>query len=206
MLARDTPSARKGSPAHLILGGVLALFVTFIALLAVAAVTRRSAPEFTPAHSRAPTVIDGIVHDTVTLDARDERAWQFFDFDTGAALVPPDTAGWDIGVRRFHVITAGRAADMGPRDFATVPLSGVTGLHATTSGREPINPALDRWYVYNFLSHLLEPKDHVYLIETREGRYAKLAFVSYYCPRLSAGCVTFRYAFQPEAGVGPIER
>ncbi|MGH7674740.1 MAG: HmuY family protein, partial [Gemmatimonadales bacterium] len=60
---------------------------------------------------------------------------------------------------------------------------------------DSLNPVLARWYRYSMVSHLLEPKHRTYVVRTREGRYAKLQFVSYYCPGPTAGCVTFRYAF-----------
>jgi hypothetical protein len=42
-------------------------------------------------------------------------------------------------------------------------------------------------------SHLLEPKGHVYLARTSDGHRVKLQVLSYYCPRLEAGCMTLRY-------------
>jgi len=33
------------------------------------------------------------------------------------------------------------------------------------------------------------------VVRTSEGRFAKLQLISYYCPGLRAGCLTFRYGF-----------
>jgi hypothetical protein len=45
------------------------------------------------------------------------------------------------------------------------------------------------------VSHLLQSKRHTYVARTPEGRFAKLAILSYYCPGLSAGCFTLRYSY-----------
>ena len=59
---------------------------------------------------------------------------------------------------------------------------------------QPENAAIKHWYHYNLLTHLLEPNGHVFVVSTPAGALWKLAVVSYYCPRLQAGCLTFRYA------------
>lgn len=52
---------------------------------------------------------------------------------------------------------------------------------------DALNPATADWYHYNFLSHLLESRDHLYVTRTAENQYAKFAILSYYCPGLSGG-------------------
>jgi hypothetical protein len=63
-------------------------------------------------------------------------------------------------------------------------------------GRDTVNAAIDRWYRYSIFSHLLEPAPASYVIRTRDGHFAKIQFLSYYCPGPAAGCVTFRYVYQ----------
>ena len=63
------------------------------------------------------------------------------------------------------------------------------------------NDALRRWYRYGFFSHLLTPAGNVYAIRTADLRYAKLEILSYYCPGPVAGCLTFRYVYQPDGTV-----
>lgn len=53
---------------------------------------------------------------------------------------------------------------------------------------------LGKWYRYSLLTHLLEPKSRVYVVEPVGGRAFKLEIVSYYCPGLTAGCMTLKYA------------
>ncbi len=60
---------------------------------------------------------------------------------------------------------------------------------------DTVSTATKRWYRYNVLSLLLEPRGHVYVVRTSERRYAKFEILSYYCPGLVAGCMTIRYSY-----------
>ncbi|OGU10107.1 MAG: hypothetical protein A2W29_05995 [Gemmatimonadetes bacterium RBG_16_66_8] len=68
---------------------------------------------------------------------------------------------------------------------------------ATVAGRDTANAAIARWYRYSFITHLLSPGDRVYVVRTVSGRFAKIQFLGYYCPGTAPGCVTVRYAYQP---------
>lgn len=137
-----------------------------------------------------------LVIDTVTLNAGDERTWRFFSLASGVALDVPDTAGWDLAFRRFRVMTSGDAIDLGPVGFDAVAEAPPDGYLATHFGADTANPALKRWYRYSFFSHVLEPNGHTYAVRTRDGHYAKVEFLGYYCPGTLPGCVTVRYAYQ----------
>jgi hypothetical protein len=177
--------------ARLVLAG-FALFVGAMGYMVASSLVRRTVPTFapTPAAALAPGARDA----SITLDATDGRAWRFFDFDRGAPLAPPDTAGWDLAVRRYTIIAAGGIADLGP-----APLAGAraprAGYVANVVGSDTTNPAIRRWYRYGMLTHLLEPKGHVYAVRTRDGTHALLEVVSYYCPGVRAGCLTLRYVY-----------
>ncbi len=181
-------------PAALIIGAVLFLLV--IAFLVAASLAPRATAEF----ARVPVVPraapDSLVIDTVTIDAGDEHAWRFFHLATRAVRREPDSAGWDLAFRRFHVVSSGGAADLGDVAFDAVREAPEEGYLATVFGRDTVNAALERWYTYSFLSHVLSPNGHVIALRTRDGRYAKLQFLSYYCTGSSPGCVTIRYAYQ----------
>lgn len=105
---------------------------------------------------------------TVTLDARDAERWVHFDLDRGEVV--SRTGPWELAFRRHEV----RAADGGP-------------------GTE-----IERWYRYDFLSHLLTPEERRYRVPLGEGGVAELRFLSYYCPGPEAGCPTFRYTRSEE--------
>jgi hypothetical protein len=85
------------------------------------------------------------------------------------------------------------SARMGFEEVIEAPID---GWHATVAASDSTNPAIERWYDYGFLSHLLTPRPRVYAVRTADGRYAKLKILSYYCPGASPGCMTFRYVFQ----------
>ena len=183
--------------AQLLLLTGLGLFTVFIGYLLVSIVSPSTAITYEPSpiHPSA-AVVDTLVSDTVTIDAFDPTSWVFFDFDRNSIVVPPDTGGWDLAVRRFTVIVSGAVADLGPISFEDVDQAPSTAFVETTFGSDTVNTAIDRWYTYSMWSHLLEPNDHVYVVRTRETHFAKLEFLSYYCPGAIAGCVTFRYVYQ----------
>ncbi len=152
-------------------------------------------PQHVPTYAlrpRSPRIGATPVLDTFTIDARDPARWQFFAFAAGP-LVPPDTADWDMAVRRFHVIVAGETARLDSVSFEALRTPPVAGYVATTFDRDTVNQAIARWYRYSMFSHLLRPKQQIYVIRSRGGRYTKLEFLGYYCPGAEPGCVTIRY-------------
>lgn len=181
-------------------GGV---FVVLIAVVFASSLTRPRMPSFMPGELTARPAGTGFATDTVTLDARDETRWVFFDFDRGITVDPDVDPSWDLAVRRFHLIVNGGEGFAGAGGAVSIPVgwTEVTEApasgYATTRGRlgaEPSNPALERWYRYSFFAHTLEPRSEVYVLRTAEGGYAKLRLLSYYCPEATPGCVTFEYA------------
>ncbi len=173
---------------------VFALFLLIVAYLITASFVRRTLPTFAPSPMGA-RILEGDTArgDTVTIDARNPTVWRFFDFDRAAVQEPPDTTGWDLAFRRFHIMTSGRIAIAETVRFDALvhPPSGEYMENRVAS--DTTNPAVADWYDYNFLSHLLEPKARVYVVRTREGRFAKFEILSYYCPGLAAGCFTIRF-------------
>jgi hypothetical protein len=192
------PSAEHGvTTASVVLISAFVAFAAVIAYLVVSSLLPRDAPVFEPTPVDPSARASDTVGDTVTIDGRDTQAWRFFDFDRRSPVLPPDTAGWDLAFRRFTVVAAGGALDLGEVDFASVTDVPSQGYIQTTFAHDTVNAALDHWYSYSMLSHLLQPNGHVYAIRTREARYAKIEFLSYYCPGVVAGCPTFRYVYQP---------
>jgi hypothetical protein len=149
-----------------------------------------------------PLVSPGTV-DTVTVDAGSDRAWRFFDVERGLVADPPDTAGWDLALRRFHVIPYREIANLGPVAFDSVTAPPSTGYVGNTYRSDTTNAATAKWYSYSYTSHLLVPKPNVYVLKTREGGYAKLQLAGYYCPGTTPGCVTFRYSLLPRTPERP---
>lgn len=172
---------------------VAALFTVAMVWLVAASLVPLAVPTFAPDTAHVP---GGSVVDTVTIDARDPQRWRFLSFTRGP-LVPPDSAGWDLAVRRFRVLSSGDAVRIDTIMFDQLRDIPRTGYQATVFGRDTVNPVIARWYRYDWLSHLLRPKPAVYVIRTRTGQVVKLAFLSYYCPGPEPGCVTVRFAALP---------
>ena len=137
-----------------------------------------------------------IVGDTLTIDATDGDHWRYVSLSRGQVLTPPDTGGWQIAVQRYRMITppSGAIADLGRVAFEQ-PISArpASFVSTTFAKQQPANAAIDHWYRYNLLTHLLEPNGHLFAVRSASAAW-KLAVVSYYCPKLVAGCLTIRYA------------
>lgn len=172
---------------------VALLFVVALAWLVATSFAPRSVPTFTPGTPHR-SLGEGV--DTITIDARDAERWRYLSFARGP-LDPPDSAGWDLAVRRFRVVPSGEAARVDSLTFDELHVAPAGGYRASAFGRDTMNPAIARWYRYDWLSHLLRPKAEVYVVRTRTGQAVKLAFLSYYCPGPEPGCVTLRFARLP---------
>lgn len=172
---------------------VAVLFTAVLGFVVVSALVPHRVPTFalpTTPHPHVPA----LTVDTVTIAAGDPDRWQFFSFPRGP-LAPPDTAGWDLAVRRFHIIVAGGGAAirLDTVSFDALAAAPAEGYVATSFTGDTTNPAFTRWYRYSMFSHLLTPAAAVYVVQGRDGRYAKIEILSYYCPGPEPGCLTFRY-------------
>lgn len=188
------------SRATIVLTAGFVLFAAVMVYLVVASLGVRSAAEFQPTEpglanrARDNTLrLPGTI-DTLTIDARDERAWRFVSLHHGAVLAFPDTVGWDLAVRRHHIIASGAIADLGDVAFETITKATNTGYVTSVMGRDSSNAAAHHWYRYGMLSHLLEPNGHVFAVRTTSGRHYKFEVLSYYCRGLEGGCLTIRLA------------
>jgi hypothetical protein len=189
-------SRRRGLVAPIPLLLLFGAFLAAIVYLIAASFVRRTAPVYPPSPvSRVRSPNWERVGDTLTVEASDGDRWQYVSLGQGRVLSLPDTAGWDIAIQRYRVITPplGAIADLGPATFGNARLTSATRFVATTGDEHPENLAIEHWYRYNFLTHLLEPNGHVFAIRAPAGALWKLAVVSYYCPKLEAGCLTVRY-------------
>ncbi len=187
-----TEMSRSGGSTVVIAGFVV--FLIAVGYLVASSVAKKTVLVFEPTpagHSRPER--GNALFDTVTIDAGDARAWRFFDVDRGSVMTPPDTSGWDLAFRRFHIRAAGAVADGGQVAFARLADVPPQNFQSGWDTRDSSNTAIRRWYKYSMLTHLLEPNGHMYVVRTQEGQRAKLEILSYYCQRLTPGCVTFRY-------------
>ena len=189
------------------LGAAGGVFVLAVAYLVASSLVRPSPPTRLPSSPSPAGVGDSLVEDrVVTLDTRDREEWRRFDFSRGAPVAGARRSEWDLAARRYRLIVnggdqfAGRAGvvSLGAVPFDSVrrvPAEGYRGTRRDQGG-DPEHPVLDGWYRYDFFSHLLLSRGRVFAVRTADGRYAKVAVVSYYCPGPEPGCLTIRYTYQ----------
>lgn len=139
-----------------------------------------------------------------TVDATSPEQWRYFSFRLGSVLENAGPTDWDLAFRRYQIIAnggprfagAGGVVDLGAVVFDDVKSVPDAGYQVTEGDAEPRNPALAGWYSYSYFSHVLAPRRRVWAVRLADGRYAKVEFVSYYCPNTQPGCLTFRYVYQ----------
>ena len=184
-----SPSVRRGASTPIPLLAGFGLFLVAIVYLVAASFSRRTAPVFSPSPlERVRSAGWERIGDTLTIDATDGERWQYVSFTLGRVLTAPDTSGWELAVQRYRLKAPGGIADLGKAPFAAAAprVDAPSNLEARSSN-------LDHWYRYNLLTHLLEPSGHVYVVRAGDKLW-KLSIVSYYCPGLTAGCLTITYA------------
>lgn len=141
-----------------------------------------------------------------TIDASDEAEWVYLDVDTGAEA-SPDDASWDLGFRRFDIIVNGgingdggievafvEAADF--ESITAVPADATWSSDAADGEDENEDPDLvfGDWYDYDFTTHVLTPKDRVYLVRSSDGAVFKWQFADYYSMAGTSGFPKFYWA------------
>lgn len=142
------------------------------------------------------------------IDASSSEEWVYFDFSNGSVVEIPDRSSlyWDIGFKRISIISNG--GETNPEGMGGImelknirfesvieaPESGYT-VDTMISPMDAENPAIKEWYEYSYWTHILKPKNSVYVIRTADGRYAKMQILKYYCGRLP-GCYTIKYVYQ----------
>jgi hypothetical protein len=148
---------------------------------------------------------------TYTVDARSRDIWMYFDFSR-RSVVPvqnPKTDDWDLAFQRYIIRTnggdtnpsgQGAVVRLDARDLAAVlqvPEDATFMPDVRTKRRlSSLNPALAKWYKYDYMSNVLIPKPVVYIVRTQDGKYAKMRILSYYCKEGISGCLTFEYVYQ----------
>ena len=170
------------------------IFVLILGYIVVASLTRRETPTFAPRAPREGGLNASAAADTATIDTTDPEQWRFVDLDQGRLLTSPDTAGWDVALRRYYIRASGAITDTDSGQLAlTGAIPDLPQGPGEPSGILGVESTVRRWYHYSMWSHLLEPNDHVYVLRTSEGHITRLQVLSYYCPGLQAGCLTIRY-------------
>ncbi len=142
---------------------------------------------------------------TVTVDARDDSAWAFFDFSQGQVIdTSMDAPDWQLAFQRTTLLTnsgitntsgPSGAVNLGEVDFdgAQLPGGAVFIVDELDDAGDAGNAAISDWYNYQFINHVIEAKRNVYAVRADDSSVALVRFDSYYCDDGSPGCVTFVY-------------
>jgi hypothetical protein len=183
----------------------IAAMVALAGTLVTLSVRRPTVPTYAPTPPGPREAGPGLVGPVLyTVDATSPAEWRYFSFRLGSVIDHPGPREWDLGFRRYQIIAnggprfSGQAGvlDLGQVAFADVAFAPEAGYQVTEGDAEPRHPALAGWYGYSYFSHVLTPRPRVWAVRATDGRYAKVEFVSYYCPSLEPGCLTFRYVYQ----------
>ena len=196
------PTSWRARPVALL---AVAAIVIVAATLVVLSLRQSTVPMYEPTSPSPRDTGRSLVGPVLyTVDATGPEHWRHFSFRLGSVIDNAGPMEWDLAFRRYQVIANGGSrfaggggiVDLGEVAFAHVTSVPDVGYLGTEGNTDPRNPAIAGWYRYGFFSHVLSPKPRVWAVRTADGRYAKIEFVSYYCSRAQAGCVTFRYVYQ----------
>ena len=157
--------------------------------------------------------------------AGDSTDWVYFSFATGAEVQGVTEANrmtrsdWDIAFNRFNMRTnsgrsgsgKGGAVETNKTSFADVneaPADGyVTDVETTIRGysngamrelKSTGNVALGKAIRFSGPPPTYTLNDHVFVVRTADGKYAKVIFESFHNSQKKSGYITFRYAYQPD--------
>lgn len=195
----------------------VAVPVAAVAALATVVIWGQLQPKpagFAPTEEAAVAAVPDSSAVQFTVDARDKKQWVFFDFDSGTVVDSDFTAlDWDLAFRRTKLLTnsgetnargPGGVVNLGAIDFelADPPVAAQFAVDALIGedGDQLRNPAIEKWYRYNFIKHVIVARADVYLVRMGGDLDAIVRFDSYYCEDESPGCVTFTYRLVPSTG------
>lgn len=143
---------------------------------------------------------------SVTVDASDNEAWVYVDLRNLRAVdpvVPEDDRSWDLAFRRTGLRLNGGASGRGGAEVVRldgVPLEEVTEVpdagwtsDALDDEGAPVY-ALGDWYVYDFVTHRIEPADASWVLRAVDGTHYALRFTGYYDAQGASGHVGFTMA------------
>lgn len=164
---------------------------------------------------------------TVTLSRKTDYGndWIYYSFKEGKEVTVEESKHttdltWDVAFNRYNVRTnsgesgsgKGGALDTKKTDITlieTVPsgtftedekgeiTASFTGEGITTV-ESTLNKLLGEAIVFAGPPPTYTPNDHVYIVKTADGKYAKFTIESFYNDEGVSGFLTFKYAYQPD--------
>ena len=161
---------------------------------------------------------------TFEVNSTGSTTWKYFSFSSNDTVTVTDAANssaWDLAFQRYRIKTNGGKSGSGSGSAANSYQKGQTGFDAliivsdtATFAKDDsisiaiqqgyayyvVNPVLYTWFTLEFATEgtQIVPDDHIYIIKTATGKYAKIWFKSYYSPENISGYVSFQYKYQPD--------
>ena len=174
---------------------------------------------------------EALAEHRVTLSRKTEYGndWIYFSLSQGKELTGINEENresnktWDLAFNRYNVRTnsglsgkgKGGAADTGKTkmsEVTTVPdltfevdeMGKITSKF-TGSGVEeidsPLNKKLSKAIDFQGPPPTYTPNNHVYIVRTADGKYAKIKIENFYNDEGKSGFVTFTYVYQPDGSI-----
>lgn len=153
---------------------------------------------------------------TSSVDATSEQAFVYFDLDTQKEVTPSDPATdttWDLAFQSTTILSNSgvsgkgnlRVARLTERSFESVTEAPASGYKTDAADGDDSNSIVDSaflvdgaWYSYNMGTHKVTPNDKVvYVVQSTEGKFYKLAFTGYYDAAGTSRFPTFTWAELP---------
>ncbi len=161
---------------------------------------------------------DAFTHDekdevsTTTVNATCEEEWVYLNLSDKTSVSPnnpEDSQEWDLAFQRFKIKSNGGISGTGNVQVAVVTNTDFNELEeAPSSGyltdaedsddedEDPDYPFLapNAWYSYDEDTHILTPKDQIYVVQSISGDYFKIQLVEYYDDAGTSGYPQFNWA------------
>lgn len=150
-----------------------------------------------PTADRAPEPPppSGATEGSATIDATDYEIWHPVDLDDAFAPSTADSPDWDLQIRRYQILVNGGVS--GPAEVAAAFVEGATlqsvdvppddaflADQEDSPDDDDVDPelAMADWYDYDPATHILTPREGVWVVRTTEDAHIGLRIDSYYDP------------------------
>jgi hypothetical protein len=168
---------------------------------------------------------ENLLTKTVVIESTSYTDWVYFSFeqeDVVSITDPKTSLDWDLAFLRNHMRTnsgtsgsgQGGAYDAGQINFNelteavsagyivddSISISDSNDPTRQSMIKEAGNTVLEGWGNFDLTSMppLFIPADHIYVIKTAAGKYAKIWLKSYYGTDGSSANITMDYIYQPD--------
>lgn len=146
-----------------------------------------------------------------SVNASDPMSWVYIQLSSGKEVTlsdPQASSEWDLALLRFQIkVNGGISGRAGSEvalisgtpyaQIAVAPQAGyVTDQEdSADEDTDPDYAFLQKgaWYNYNVTTHVLTPRDQVYVLRSATGAFYKLQMLGYYDQAGSSGYPSFRW-------------